>query len=142
MRKFLKEGGSMVVQKQNLAFAVKIVASYVANNPLPSTELSFLIKSVHSALSESMSVGVERPAEIHKPIVSVRSSVKPDYIVCLVCGKKVKVLKRHLSTAHGLTPAEYRERFQLPAIYPLVAPNYATTRTELAKKISLGRKRK
>jgi predicted transcriptional regulator len=132
----------MVDEKKNLNFVANIVASYVANNPLPTTELSTLIKSVHSALSESASAIEGKATETHKPIVSIRASVKPSYIVCLVCGAKVKVLKRHLSSAHGLTPAEYRERYQLPASYPLVAPEYAATRTKLAKQIGLGRTRR
>ena len=132
----------MTEQKENLAFVAKIVASYVANNPLPASELSELIKSVHSALAESMSGTAEKTADPIKPIVPIRSSVKPEHTVCLMCGVKVKVLKRHLSTGHGLTTAEYLKRFQLPASYPLVAPSYAAIRTELAKKIDLGKKRK
>ena len=132
----------MVDERKNLNFVANIVASYVANNPLPTTELSTLIKSVHSALTESTSAIEEKATQTHKPIVSIRASVKPNFIVCLACGAKVKVLKRHLSTAHGLTPAEYRERYQLPASYPLVAPSYAAIRTELAKKIGLGRTKK
>ena len=116
-----------------------IVAAHVSNNNVEVEELPNLIENVYGALS-----GLGKPAEevevLPEPAVSIRASIKPDSITCLDCGKKMKMLKRHLSTDHGLTPDEYRKRWGLPADYPLVAPNYAEKRRELAKKIGLGRK--
>lgn len=115
-----------------------IVAAHVANNNVAVDDVPSLISNVYAALSglgESAPVIEEKP----EPAVSVRSSVKPDYVVCLECGKKMKMLKRHLATDHGMTTDEYRARWSLNADHPLVAPNYAKTRRELAKKIGLGR---
>jgi predicted transcriptional regulator len=116
-----------------------IVAAHVSNNSVSGDELSSLITSVYGALS-----GLGQAAPIvevmPEPAVSIRSSVKPDYIVCLEDGKKLKMLKRHLMTHYNLTPEQYRQRWNLPADYPMVAPNYAEKRRELAKKIGLGRK--
>ncbi|MEP3051156.1 MAG: MucR family transcriptional regulator [Erythrobacter sp.] len=116
-----------------------IVAAHVSNNDVSVDNVPTLITNVFSALS---GLGEdEEPEEVRPdPAVSIRSSIKKDYIVCLDCGKKMKMLKRHLSTEHGLTPDEYRARWDLPADYPLVAPSYAETRRDLAKKIGLGRK--
>ena len=116
-----------------------IVAAHVSNNSVSADELSTLITSVYGALSGlgAPAPTAEAPPE---PAVSVRSSVKPDYIVCLEDGKKLKMLKRHLMTHYNLTPDQYRARWGLPADYPMVAPNYAEKRRELAKKIGLGRK--
>jgi predicted transcriptional regulator len=116
-----------------------IVAAHVSNNSVSADELSTLITSVYGALSGlgAPAPTAEAPPE---PAVSVRSSVKPDYIVCLEDGKKLKMLKRHLMTHYNLTPEQYRARWGLPADYPMVAPNYAEKRRELAKKIGLGRK--
>jgi predicted transcriptional regulator len=115
----------------------QIVAAYVSNNPVPVGELPSLIRQVHTAL-----VNVGAPAEISaerpQPAVPVKRSVTPDYIICLEDGKKLKMLKRHLKTAFNMTPEEYRERWELPADYPMVAPNYATQRSRLAKQIGLG----
>lgn len=115
-----------------------IVAAHVSNNDVAVDDVPSLITNVFTALSGlgSDSTAAEpRP----DPAVSVRSSVKKDHIVCLDCGKKMKMLKRHLSTEHGMTPEEYKSRWDLPSDYPLVAPNYAATRRDLAKKIGLGR---
>jgi len=116
-----------------------IVAAHVSNNSVSADEVSSLITSVYGALS---SLGASAPAVEEKlePAVSIRSSVKPEYIVCLEDGKKLKMLKRHLMTHYSLTPEQYRQRWNLPADYPMVAPNYAAKRRELAKKIGLGRK--
>jgi predicted transcriptional regulator len=130
----------MVTKAKCIELSSKIVTSYVSNNPLPATDLPDLIQTVYKSLTDSLAVSEDSKEESHKPIVSIRSSVKTDHIVCLICGKKAKVLKRHLLTAHGLTPKEYKERFKLPMDYPTVAPDYAATRTKLAKKIGLGRK--
>lgn len=116
-----------------------IVAAHVSNNSVSADELSTLISSVYGALA-----GLGAPAPVveapPEPAVSIRSSVKPDHIVCLEDGKKLKMLKRHLMTHYNLTPDQYRARWNLPADYPMVAPNYAEKRRELAKKIGLGRK--
>lgn len=120
------------------ALTTKIVASHVANNAVVVGELSKLIHQVFDALS-SVSAGAV-PSERPQPAVPIKRSVTPDYIVCLEDGKKLKMLKRHLKTSYGLTPDEYRERWGLPADYPMVAPNYAAQRSALAKKIGLGTK--
>lgn len=116
----------------------KIVASHVANNPTNSNDLPRLITEVHNALSTAQGSGSEAPEKL-EPAVPIKKSVTPDYIVCLDDGKKLKMLKRHLKTALDLTPEAYRERWGLPADYPMVAPNYAKRRSALAKKIGLGK---
>ena len=115
-----------------------IVTAHVANNNVEVADLPSLIQNVYGALAGLGSQAKEEEAP--EPAVSVRSSIKPDHIVCLECGKKMKMLKRHLMTDHGLTIDDYRARFGLAADYPMVAPNYAEKRRELAKKIGLGRK--
>lgn len=116
-----------------------IVAAHVSNNSVSVDDVPTLISNVYGALA-----GLGQPAEVvetmPEPAVSIRSSVKPDHIVCLEDGKKLKMLKRHLMTHYNLTPDQYRQRWNLPADYPMVAPNYAAKRRELAKKIGLGRK--
>lgn len=116
-----------------------IVAAHVSNNNVDVADMPTLITSVHAALA-----GLGQPAEPEEeprmPAVPVRSSVKPDYIVCLEDGKKLKMLKRYLRTNYDMSPEDYRARWNLPADYPMVAPNYAATRRDLAKKIGLGRK--
>ncbi|MER9580947.1 MucR family transcriptional regulator [Mesorhizobium sp. M0276] len=119
-----------------------VVSAYVSNNPVPVGDLPALIGQVHAALKGTAgSVSAEKP-EALKPAVPIRKSVTPDYIICLEDGKKFKSLKRHLSTHYGLTPDDYRAKWGLPADYPMVAPNYATARSELAKTMGLGRKPK
>ena len=115
-----------------------IVTAHVANNNVTVADVPALITSVFAALASlgNEAVVVVRP----EPAVSVRASVKADHIVCLEDGKKMKMLKRHLMTDHGMTPDEYRERWGLGSDYPMVAPDYAEKRRELAKKIGLGRK--
>lgn len=116
-----------------------IVAAHVSNNPVSADEVASLITSVYSALSGlGGASAAEQPAP--EPAVSVRSSVKKDHLVCLDCGKKMKMLRRHLSSEHSMTPQEYREKWGLGADYPMVAPDYAETRRDLAVKIGLGRK--
>jgi len=123
--------------KDLLSMTTEIVASHVRNNTVAQGEIAELIRAVHAALSEvSTGTTTERP----NPAIAVRRSVTPDYIVCLEDGKKLKMLKRHLKTAYDMTPEEYRERWGLPADYPMVAPNYARQRSALAKKIGLGRR--
>ena len=118
-----------------------IVSAYVSNNSVPSADLPTLIGQVHSALTRVWSGSGEVPAEPPKPAVSLKKSITPDHIVCLEDGKKFKSLKRHLRTQYNVTPEQYREKWGLPADYPMVAPKYAKARSRLAKKIGLGRKR-
>ncbi len=115
----------------------KIVAAHVANNPIAVTDVPGLIAAVHLALA---TLGPKEPAPKPTPAVPIKQSVTPDYIICLEDGTKHKMLKRHLKTAHSMSPDEYRERWGLPRDYPLVSPNYAKLRSALAKKIGLGRK--
>jgi len=119
-----------------------VVAAYVSNNPVPVGELPSLIADVHAALGRVGSTSEQPPVDKQKPAVNPKRSVHDDYIVCLEDGKKLKSLKRHLMTHYGLTPDQYREKWGLEATYPMVAPNYASARSALAKKMGLGRKRK
>ena len=119
-----------------------VVAAYVSNNPVPVSELSNLIADVHTALGRVGAAGEQAPAEKQTPAVNPKRSVHDDYIICLEDGKKFKSLKRHLMTHYGLTPEQYREKWGLDPNYPMVAPNYAAARSQLAKKMGLGRKRK
>lgn len=123
-----------------LALTAEIVASHVQNNVVQVGDVPILIDNVYAALAR-LGGQAQPPAARPEPAVSVRSSIKPDYIVCLEDGKKLKMLKRHLMTHYNLTPDEYRAKWNLPADYPMVAPNYAQQRRTLAKKIGLGTKR-
>ncbi|RAZ72895.1 MucR family transcriptional regulator [Mesorhizobium atlanticum] len=116
-----------------------VVSAYVSNNPVPLSELAALIGQVHVALKATLGAAPET-AEPLTPAVPIKKSVTPDYIISLEDGKKFKSLKRHLATHYGLTPDEYRAKWGLPADYPMVAPNYAATRSALAKSLGLGRK--
>ena len=116
-----------------------IVAAHVSNNNVSVDEVSTLIANVFNALS-TLGQTVDVVEALPEPAVSIRASVKPDHIVCLEDGKKLKMLKRHLMTHYNMTPEQYRARSNLPADYPMVAPNYAEKRRELAKSIGLGRK--
>lgn len=115
-----------------------IVAAHVSNNEVPVDQVPTLITTIYNALQ---SLGGEQPKveERPEPAVSIRASVKPDYLVCLEDGKKLKMLKRYLRTNYDMSPEEYRARWNLPADYPMVAPNYAERRRELAVKIGLGK---
>lgn len=124
--------------KELIAWTADIVAAHVQNNSVAISDLPQLIKTVHESLA---GLSGDSPAEKPQPAVSVRRSVTPDYIVCLEDGRKLKMLKRHLATAYGMTPEDYREKWGLPADYPMVAPNYAKQRSSLAKKIGLGKRR-
>ena len=115
-----------------------IVAAHVSNNSVAISDIALVIRSVHEALS-GLGGSVE-PEVKQEPAVSIRSSVKPDYIVCLEDGKKMKMLRRHLMTHYGMTPDDYRAKWNLPKDYPMVAPNYAEKRRVLAKEIGLGTK--
>ena len=121
--------------------AADVVAAYVSNNTVAMAEIPSLIAQVHRALVATATGSVEKPVEAQTPAVSIKKSIHPDYIICLEDGKKLKMLKRHLMTSFNLTPDQYRQRWGLPADYPMVAPNYAARRRELAVKIGLGRKR-
>jgi predicted transcriptional regulator len=120
-----------------LQHTTTIVAAHVASNAIAATELPGLIATVHQTLA---ALGPEEPAPKPEPAVPIKQSVKPDYIVCLEDGKKLKMLKRHLKAAYNMTPDDYRKRWGLSPDYPMVAPNYTATRSALAKKIGLGRK--
>jgi predicted transcriptional regulator len=122
-----------------LQLATRVVAAYVSNNPLPAADVPTLIRNIHTALGDlSGATGGELHAT-QKPAVPVKRSVTPDYIVCLEDGKKLKMLKRHLRSRYNLTPEGYRAKWGLPVDYPMVAPNYASQRSDFAKKIGLGR---
>ena len=127
-----------------MELTAEVVAAYVSNNSVPAGDLPSLIADVHSALGR-MNAPAPEPAPVaekQKPAVNPKRSVHDDYIICLEDGKKFKSLKRHLMTHYGLTPDQYREKWDLDANYPMVAPNYAEARSVLARKIGLGRKRK
>jgi predicted transcriptional regulator len=119
-----------------------VVAAYVSNNPVPVSELPNLIADIHAALGRVGGASEQAPVDKQKPAVNPKRSVHDDYIVCLEDGKKFKSLKRHLMTHYNLTPDQYREKWNLDSSYPMVAPNYAAARSQLAKKMGLGRKAK
>lgn len=125
-------------QETLVTLTADIVAAHVSNNSVAISDLAILINNVHSALAN---LG-EKPVVEEKPVpaVSIRASVKPEYIVCLEDGKKLKMLRRHLMTHYNMTPDEYRAKWGLPADYPMVAPDYAEKRRALAKEIGLGTK--
>ena len=125
-----------------LALTTDIVSSHVSNNTVQGGELPQLIQSVFGALATAGSGGALGASPRPQPAVSIKKSVRPDFITCLEDGKKLKMLKRHIKTRYNMTPEEYRERWGLPSDYPMVAPNYAKQRSELAKKIGLGTKRR
>lgn len=124
-----------------MALTASIVAAHVGNNNVPMSDIRLLIEQVHNTLcglgsnAPTMQLTGERP----QPAVPVRKSITPEYLVCLEDGKKLKMLKRHLMTAYGMTPEQYRERWNLPADYPMTAPGYAEQRSKLAKQIGLGK---
>ena len=126
-------------QTEIVSIAADIVAAYVSNNPLPVAELPKLIGDIHAAL-RGIGTPATEPVAKQEPAVSIRKSVTPDYIICLEDGKKFKSLKRHLATHYNLSPDEYRQKWNLPSDYPMVAPNYAAARSALAKASGLGRK--
>lgn len=125
-----------------MKMAVDIVSAYVSNNPLPSAQITEVIRSVFGTLDSLGGGAAEMREEAPKPAVPIKKSVTADYLICLEDGKKLKMLKRHLRTNYGMTPDEYKAKWGLPADYPIVAPNYASQRSDFAKKIGLGRKTK
>jgi predicted transcriptional regulator len=128
--------------KGYIDLTANIVSAYLSNNPTPASEIPNLISQVHSALLRVSSGRSEAPAEPAKPAVSLKKSINPDYLVCLEDGKRFKSLKRHLRTQYNMTPEQYRDKWGLPADYPMVAPNYAVARSQLAKKMGLGQQRR
>ena len=126
----------------HIELAAEIVSAYVSNNSVPAAELPNLLADVYGALKKVANGTAETPAEPPKPAVPVRKSVTPDFIVCLEDGKKFKSLKRHLRTQYNMTPEQYREKWGLPSDYPMVAPNYAAARSQLAKQMGLGQQRR
>jgi predicted transcriptional regulator len=131
----------MAEANELLTLTADIVAAHVSNNSVAVNDLPNLVRQVHDALAQLGQPTAEAPPVRREPKASIRSSVMPDSITCLLCGKKQKTLKRHLMTGHQMTPAEYREEFDLKGDYPMVAPDYAETRRSLAKSIGLGTKR-
>jgi predicted transcriptional regulator len=125
--------------EQVIMLTADIVAAHVSNNRVAVNDLPELIRQVHMALSGLGTGPVEVEAQKPEPAVSVRSSVKPDHLVCLACGQKNKMLRRHLVVAHGMTPEQYRAAYELPKTYPMVAPNYSEQRADLARAIGLGK---
>lgn len=124
-------------ETSSLESVSKIVSAYVSKNSLSSDELPQLIWTVHEALMSPDQVALSAP----EPAVPIKKSVKPDYVICLEDGRKMKMLKRHLRNAYDMSPDEYRQKWGLPSDYPMVAPEYAARRSELAKKVGLGRKK-
>lgn len=122
-----------------LRLTADIVSAHVAHNNVALGDVAGLVERVHQSLA-ALGQPVETVPEERVPVVSVKASVKPDYIVCLECGKQQKMLKRHLMTAHGETPDEYRKAYGLPAAYPMIAANYSDRRRDIAMQIGLGRK--
>jgi predicted transcriptional regulator len=125
-----------------IGLTAEIVSAYVSNNTVASGDIPALINQVHSALLRVSSGQTGPSSEPLKPAVPVKRSINPDFIVCLEDGKKFKSLKRHLRTQYGMTPEQYREKWGLAVDYPMVAPNYAATRSQLAKQMGLGQQRR
>ena len=122
-----------------IELTANIVSAYVSNHSVPSADIPALITQVHSALKRVSGGATEIPVEPLKPAVPIKRSINSDYIVCLEDGKKLKMLKRYLRTRYGLTPESYRAKWNLPADYPMTAPNYAAKRSDFAKQIGLGK---
>ncbi len=125
-----------------IELTAEIVSAYVSNNTVPAAEIPGLINQVHAALARVSGKSGDAPAEPLKPAVSVKKSITPEHIVCLEDGKKFKSLKRHLRTQYNMTPEQYRDKWGLNADYPMVAPNYAAARSQLAKQMGLGQQRR
>jgi predicted transcriptional regulator len=125
-----------------IELTVNIVSAYVSNNSVPSADIPALIGQIHSALKRVSGGQAAAPAEPLKPAVPIKRSISSDFIVCLEDGLKFKSLKRHLRTRYDMTPDQYREKWALPPDYPMVAPNYAAARSQLAKQMGLGQQRR
>jgi predicted transcriptional regulator len=124
--------------KNPVELTANIVSAYLSNNPTPASDIPNLISQVHAALLRVSTGRNDAPLEPAKPAVAAKKSITPEYLVCLEDGKRFKSLKRHLRTQYNITPEQYREKWGLPADYPMVAPNYAVARSQLAKKMGLG----
>jgi predicted transcriptional regulator len=124
-----------------IELTAKIVSAYVRNHSVPVSDIPGLISQIHAALAR-VSSGADLASEPLKPAIAVKKSITPEHLVCLEDGKKFKSLKRHLRTQYNMTPEQYREKWDLPADYPMVAPNYAAARSELAKQMGLGQQRR
>lgn len=127
--------------KNFVEMAAGIVSSYVSNNTVQPSEIPALIAQVHAALLR-VATGGDAPVEAARPAVSVKKSMTPEYLVCLEDGKRFKSLKRHLRSQYNMSPEQYRKKWGLPPDYPMVAPNYAVTRSQLARKMGLGQQRR
>ena len=136
-----EEKAGSVPSTDILRMAVEIVSAYVGNNAVAAGQVPEIINTVYNSLNTLSGQTGESAGETLKPAVSIRRSIHPDHIVCLEDGKKLKMLKRHLRAAYGMTPDEYRAKWGLPPDYPMVAPNYAQQRSAFAKQIGLGRKK-
>jgi predicted transcriptional regulator len=136
------ETAAIPTTQSSLELVVEIVSAYISNNTVATADLPAVISSIHNALTHAGSGADTKAAEAAplSPAVPIRKSIFPDYIVCLEDGKKLKMLKRHLSTAYNMTPDQYRAKWKLPHDYPMVAPNYAQERSALARSIGLGRR--
>ena len=121
-----------------LGLTAEIVSAHVSNNPVSVNDLPILIVEVHRTLASLGSAPAHVEIEKKPPAVPVKKSITPDYLICLEDGRKLKMLKRHLQTSYGMTPDQYRDKWDLPPEYPMVAPNYAKHRSSLAKQIGLG----
>jgi predicted transcriptional regulator len=129
------------MQETLVTLTADIAAEYMGNNNVAVSDIELVIQNIYRGLSK-LNPAAPPPAPKQEPAVSVRASIKPDYVVCLEDGKKLKMLKRHLMTHYQMTPDQYRTKWNLPSDYPMVAPNYAEQRRTLAKKIGLGTKRR
>ena len=125
-----------------IELTANIVSAYVSNNTVPSADIPSLIGQVHAALKRVSGAQAATPSEPPKPAVPIKRSVNSDYLVCLEDGKKFKSLKRHLRTQYNMTPEQYRDKWGLAPDYPMVAPNYAAARSQLAKQMGLGQQRR
>jgi predicted transcriptional regulator len=134
------DGRTETSQGEVLRMVTEIVSAFVGNNEVAPSEIPGVIQTVHKALVSVGHSATEQASEPPTPVVPIRKSVTPDYIICLEDGKKLKMLKRHLRTAYNMTPEEYRAKWNLPPDYPMVAPNYAAQRSDFARRIGLGRK--
>jgi predicted transcriptional regulator len=128
--------------KNFIDLTATIVSAYVSNNPMPASDIPALIGQIHAALLRVSTGRAELPLEPAKPAVPVKKSMTADYLICLEDGKRFKSLKRHLRTQYSMTPEQYRDKWGLPPDYPMVAPNYAVARSQLAKKMGLGQQRR
>jgi predicted transcriptional regulator len=129
----------MSTNEQLITLTADIVSAHLANNSVAVWDVPLVIQQVHGALA-GLGAPKEEEPEAKSPAVSVRASIKPDYLVCMECGSKQKTLKRHLQTSHAMTPEQYRSDYGLPRDYPMVAPNYSARRSEMARSIGLGKK--